>query len=359
MTCNMEKLKNFSDEKQKLIALCIDSYTGDIANYVSANVDASEKSLDNEIRNRIEKEILKGEKWGYRTYRKYKNDIFAIIEVVLDQTIPEGWADNEWFDRFVEVIRVDLGDKNEFYAEDASYLTVSKFSGNHWDTNRERLDVGSVYTVPTYWWDVHFYNEFERFMKNIDSFARMMDKARRSFTQAFQNATYTAFAGIGDYIPATFKGNGALSNGTNLNNFMTIADKVGVANGNATVTIVGTKAALRNLQSNLDANWIAASAKEERKRNGIVSDWEGYSLMVLPQVFNPGTFTYAIDDNQIFLIANRDGERMIKFVYEGDSRIKEVQDIRENMDQTLEAQIQTKAGVAVIASGIVGVWNLA
>ena len=49
----------------------------------------------------------------------------------------------------------------------------------------------------------------------------------------------------------------------------------------------------------------------------------------------------------------------IKFVYEGDSRLKEVTDNRENMDQTLEGQIQVKAGLAVISSDIVGCWELA
>ena len=42
------------------------------------------------------KDILHGEKYNYRTYRKYKNDIFEILETVLDQTLPEGWSENEF-----------------------------------------------------------------------------------------------------------------------------------------------------------------------------------------------------------------------------------------------------------------------
>jgi len=33
MACDMTKLANFSVEKQQLISTCIDSYTGDLANF--------------------------------------------------------------------------------------------------------------------------------------------------------------------------------------------------------------------------------------------------------------------------------------------------------------------------------------
>ena len=180
MACDMSKLANFSTEKQQLIALGIDTYTGDVANYVAKDVDTSAGSMDDVMRDRFNKDILHGEKYNYRTYRKYKNDIFEILETVLDQTLPEGWSENEFFNRFVETVRVDLGDKNEFYAEDNGNFIVSKFSGNHWDTIRERMDMGKSFSIETSWWEVHFYNEFERFMKNIDSWTKLMDKARKS-----------------------------------------------------------------------------------------------------------------------------------------------------------------------------------
>lgn len=357
MACNMGKLAHFSVEKQQLIATCVDSYTGELSNFVAANVDTNAGSIDDNIRSRFEKEILHGEKWNYRTYRKYKNDIYEILETTLDQTLPEGWKENEFFNRFVEEIRLDLGDKNEFYAEDNGYLTVSKFSGNHWDTARERMDLGTQFSVDTYWWDVHFYNEFERFMKNIDSFAKMLDKARKSFLQAFQSAVYVAFSNMGEMMPAEFSGHGALSTDTERDQLFELIDKVSAANGGIKPVLVGTGAALRKLQKNIDENWIADSAKEERKKNGVVSDWEGYPLMVIPQVFRQGTFEFALSTTRILILATNG--KPIKFVYEGDSRLKEVTDNRENMDQTLEGQIQVKAGLAVISSDIVGCWELA
>ena len=356
MACDMSKLANFSTEKQQLIALGIDTYTGDVGNYVAKDVDTSAGSMDDVMRERFAKEILHDEKYNYRTYRKYKNDIFEILETVLDQTLPEGWSENEFFNRFVETIRVDLGDKNEFYAEDNGNFIVSKFSGNHWDTIRERMDMGKSFAVETSWWEVHFYNEFERFMKNIDSWTKLMDKARKSFLQAFQNAVYAAFADMADMAPEGFVGHGALSTDTERDNLLELIEKVETANGVKPV-LVGTGAALRKLQKNIDENWIPESAKEERKRNGVISSWEGYDLMPIPQVFKQGTFDFALSTTKILIVATN--AKPIKFVFEGDSRLKETNDNRDNMDMTLEGQIQVKAGLAAVTSDVIGHWDLA
>ena len=356
MACDMSKLANFSTEKQQLIALGIDTYTGDVANYVAKDVDTSAGSMDDVMRDRFNKDILHGEKYNYRTYRKYKNDIFEILETVLDQTLPEGWSENEFFNRFVETVRVDLGDKNEFYAEDNGNFIVSKFSGNHWDTIRERMDMGKSFSIETSWWEVHFYNEFERFMKNIDSWTKLMDKARKSFLQAFQNAVYAAFADMADMAPEGFVGHGALSTDTERDNLLELIEKVETANGVKPV-LVGTGAALRKLQKNIDENWIPESAKEERKRNGVISSWEGYDLMPIPQVFKQGTFDFALSTTKILIVATN--AKPIKFVLEGDSRLKETTDNRENMDMTLEGQIQVKAGLAAVTSDVIGHWDLA
>lgn len=123
------------------------------------------------------------------------------------------------------------------------------------------------------------------------------------------------------------------------------------------VILVGTGAALRKLQKTVDENWIADSAKEERKRNGVVSTWEGYDLMTIPQVFKKGTFDFALSTTQILILATN--AKPIKFVYEGDSRMKEITANTENMDQSLEAQIQVKTGLASVTSDVIGYWDLA
>lgn len=356
MALDMKRVANFSKEKQELIALCVDSYTGDLANFVSENVKTDAKSIDAVIRERITKDVLGGAEFNHRTWRKYKNDIFEIIEVVLDVTIPEGWKDNEFFNRFVDERRLDLGDMNEFYAENNTLLTVSKFSGNHWDTNRERFDVGEGFVVPTSWYVVHFYNEFERFMKGIDSFARLVEVAQKSFLQYFQNAIYTAFSGMLDAMPAGFSGHGTLATDAEKEALLAICDKVEAATGNKPI-IVGTASACRKFMDKMNGDWIADSAKESRQRIGVVPYYEGFEVLTIPQVFTEGTFNFALSTDKILIISG--ASRPIKFVYEGQSRVRDVTDERDNMDMTLEGQIQTKAGVAVVADSYFGGWTFA
>ena len=193
-------------------------------------------------------------------------------------------------------------------------------------------------------------------MKNIDSWTKLMDKARKSFLQAFQNAVYAAFSRMSDMAPEGFVGHGSLATDTERDALLELIDKVETANGVKPI-LVGTGAALRKLQKNIDENWIAQSAKEERKNNGIVSSWEGYDLMPIPQVFKQGTFDFALSTTQILIVATN--AKPIKFVFEGDSRLKETNDNRDNMDQTLEGQVQVKAGLAAVTSDFIGHWDLA
>lgn len=356
MACNIEKLANFTQEKKELIALCIDGYTGDIVNYVADNVKTDPKSIDNQIRERLEKEVFKGEKFSYRSYEKHKNEIFEIIEVVLDQTIPFGWNGDPFFEEFVDERRVDLGDLNEFYVGSNSLYTVSRFAGNHWDTIRERLENGAPIQIPTYWNVVHAYNEFERFFKGLDSFTAMVNKVYLSYAKYFQQAVYTAFSGIAEFVPTEFSGHGTLATDQEKEALLTLAEKVEAYNGEKPM-FIGSATALRRLQGRIEDAWIASTAKEERKSLGIVSAWEGYRLMALKQTFRPGTFDFEIATDKI-LIASAN-TKPIKFVYEGETRIKDVEDNRENMDMSLETQVHVKAGIGVVADGIVGEWTLA
>ncbi|MBQ3543548.1 MAG: hypothetical protein IJA34_00950 [Lachnospiraceae bacterium] len=356
MACDMRRIANLTKAKQELVAMGIDHYTGDLKDYVADNVKTDAKSVDDQIRNRIKNDVMNGAEFDYRSFRKYKNDIYEVLEVTLDQTLPEGWNDNEFFNRYVETIRVDLGDINEFYSENNSLLTVSKFAGNHWDTIRERFDIGTSFSIPTGWYDVHFYNEFERFMKGVDSWIKLIDKARKSFLQFFQNAAYVAFSNLGDELPEGFVGNGALISDTEKDAFLEIADRVATDTGKK-VTFVGSVQALRKLQGKIEDNWIPESLREERAKNGVISTYEGYELLVLPQVFKAGTFDFELSTDKILMVASN--AKPIKFVFEGKSRMKEIDSNTTNQDQTLEGQIQVKAGMGVAVDELFGCWTLA
>lgn len=68
-----------------------------------------------------------------RAIRRHKIDIFEIIEETVENLLVSGWGANPFFNEFVEIKSMALGDTNEFYVPDETILTVSEVSGNHHD----------------------------------------------------------------------------------------------------------------------------------------------------------------------------------------------------------------------------------
>ena len=67
--------------------------------------------------------------------RDSANELFEMIEEVLDTYITTGWRETEFFNDYVEERNIAEGDENEFYVEDNSILTVERVAGSHHDLN--------------------------------------------------------------------------------------------------------------------------------------------------------------------------------------------------------------------------------
>ena len=68
-----------------------------------------------------------------RAIRRNQNVVFDLIEEVIDNMLVTGWQNDPFMMKFVDQKNIALGDKNEFYVEDDSVLSVMKVSGNHHD----------------------------------------------------------------------------------------------------------------------------------------------------------------------------------------------------------------------------------
>lgn len=80
-------------------------------------------------------EILGEDKLTHAAWRNHKNEIFTIIEEVINTNLPLAWEGSAFYNQFVETRNGALGDKNEFVVNDASVLVATRFAGNHWVTN--------------------------------------------------------------------------------------------------------------------------------------------------------------------------------------------------------------------------------
>ena len=91
-----------------------------------------------------------------KAVRRNQALLFDIIEETVQSLLVTGWGNDPFFQKYVDQRNLALGDKNEFYSEDESILSVMRVAGNHHDIVRQRLGAGSVQSISTYWCAVNF-----------------------------------------------------------------------------------------------------------------------------------------------------------------------------------------------------------
>ena len=287
-----------------------------------------------------------------QAWRKNKADTYAIIEDVIDDKLASGWGDNPFYEQFVEQKNLSDGDKNEFYVEDNSLMTVSKFAGNHHDLLRERVLPGKAFTVETDWYFIKGYNDFELFQSGKIDFAKMITKMYESVDKYTKDAIYTAFMSAPAALPSNFSLTTAISTATK-NDIIELAELVKSATGKD-VAFVGTKAALSKLSTTVEYNVWSENMKDEQNRTGQLGYWEGYTLMYVPRVNKFNTYTEATDPKTILIVPIDPEFKPIKVVNEGEVIFNETGLDGLKMDMSIEAEIAYKWGVAVIINEVYG-----
>ena len=332
----------------ELTTLMNDSLSNKVA--VFANEDAA-KYTDQAIREAFF-EILGDEKLTWQGWRNHKNEIFTVIENVLTTNLPKGWENSPFYEQFVEVKNGALGDANEYVIDQDGILVASRFSGNHWDVDRQKLQGKRSFSVPTEWIYIHVYDELERFLNGVTTLPEMMTKLQNGFQNEIDARIYTSFNGIGTYLPEAFKETGAYVRET----MMDLIQRVQIAS-QSNVILAGTKTALAAIAEGIDSKWISNAQQEEMATKGALLNLTGLGVtaMEIPQVFVRGTYDFKIDNTSIYVLPNN--TRPIKLFYEGQTRAL---DYNENQthDQTVGTIAETKLGTAVIMPSLFGKYTV-
>ena len=341
---------NFSVEEEKIFDLANDLARGDFSLHVDSE-KVSRKDLEDYLRNKINNDILKGATL-YQAYRRNNIVLFEIIEEIVNITISNDLIEIPFIDNFVEFKNRALGDKTAWYSEGKTYLSVASFAGNHWDTNREALDAGEEFTLPKEWVFIHVYDELERFLLGITNFEKFTDVIYKSFNKYIKERIYVQFQTVMTVVPAEFT-----KNGNSEEAMGQLCDLIQAAGGYGSLTIAGTKAALRKLAGIVPDKYFADSQREAKANTGTIGEWEGNKLMVIPQVLKPNTFELALDENTLFVMGA--DVKPIKLEFVGDTRTQEVRDGRINNDMTMELQVQTCFGIAMMLPQAFGMFKFA
>ncbi|MCD8377879.1 MAG: hypothetical protein LUB59_03730 [Candidatus Gastranaerophilales bacterium] len=291
-----------------------------------------------------------------KAIRRNQVAIYDLLEETIDDLLVSGWDDDPFMREWVEVRNLALGDKNEFYVEDSSVLSVMRVSGNHHDIIRQRLGRGKAFTVETSWLAIKVYAEYERIATGIESMAQFSIKITEAFNQYLNQAIYDALMEVGETLGTQFYKTSALDD-TTKETLRTLCMDVSIATGQP-VAILGTRVALGSVFDLTGVDWFSNDMKNEMYTTGKMAYFEGIPLVEIKQGFKKNDTTQYLISNTTLFIMPISAEKMIKLVYEGDTQMYTIHDPDTNVDLTESTEVLEKIGIGIVTNQKFGIWEI-
>lgn len=355
-----EVFKNEEDRLNAFVKLMVDTANGNFEEGVT--VKDANKKIVNKFMQVIGCDEHSTKAEIRKAIKRNQQVLFDLIEEVVPSLLQTGWQENPFFNEFVETKHIDIGDKNVFYTEDETLLTVSKVSGNHWDIDRQRLGKGASFSVETSWYGIAVYSEYERLLTGAEDFATFVNKLYEAVDRYINESIYQAMLSASEQLPGGTDGNGqwvktgALDAAEKMK-FLQLIEDVQMATG-MEVVIMGTKTALSRLEAMQDINWISEDMRVARNTTGKIGHWEGIRLVEIKQGFKLNdTSARLVDDKQLLIMPVGDN-KFIKVVNEGQPEMRQVNDNTFHQDMTYDYRYMWKMGVGVQIGLLFGVYNI-
>lgn len=299
-----------------------------------------------------------------RAYREHGREFFDIIEEVIDVAIAKGFRDNEFFNQFVDYRNIALGDAYEFYTEEDVILSIAKVGVSHHDYILQRLGKGQSFTIPYERYGAAVGADINMYMIGREDWSKLVDAISKAFVIKIQQEIYAQLLTAATTIPAAvrsgFVGTGALSSSTK-DAFDTIIQNVETANEGG-VVILGTKTALKKLNALSDVNWRSEDLKGDVSHSGRMGDYEGTTLMEIPQRFTSKTdLTPLIDNTKLWILPIGQTDQFIKLVDVGETEIDQITEKNEEhgrWDDIMKYEVQRSYGISTILGRYFGQWTI-
>lgn len=324
-------------EMKDIVKLAVDAYKGNVEKYsVRQSQDALRQAL---VEANNGKTTL-----NYKDIRDGKcNGLFTLIEEILSNTIVEGLQGDEFFNAMVDFRNVAEGDQNLFLVEDNNLFVVAEAADGTQGIRRQRLGGVTETTIPTSLKVVRIYEELNRVLAGRVDFNVFIQKVAESFRKKMLDDIYALWSGATaaqmggvTYFPTA----GAYDE----DELLELVEHVEAAAGGKQATIIGTKAALRNLKESIQSD----GAKDELHNMGYCGKFYGTPCVAVPQRHKVGSTEFVMDDKVLTIIAGDD--KPLKVVYEGDPIVL-MGDPMTNADFTQEYLYGEKYGMGIVLAG--------
>lgn len=326
---------------QAIIDLGRDLANGQTGNY-------SKEDMNDSIRKAL-LDIVGAEngKFSRKLFRRHEIEVYEIIEEAIDQRLQTDVRNQ--FEPYVDFRNPALGDGYKFTVKNDELLEVSMIAAGTQNLQRQRLENGRSFEISTDWYGVKIYEEFERFMTGMVDWVEMINTIARSFDQYIMLMIYTAIRSAYNGLTAPYKVTGSWD----IDEFNDLVMHVEAATGQRPMVLGTRKALSKAIPAYVN---IGSGQVDDRNRDGYFRTIDGTTLMELRQGHIPGTDQFAIEDDFLLVIPN--GEKVIKFIDEGETWIHETGG-GQNQDDSKEYTVRRKMGVAAVTNAKYGVYILA
>lgn len=319
-----------------MIQLAIDTTEGKVQGEFSA--DQAAKIGSDAIREAMI-ETFGTAKLDYKAFRRNGAAFFEFIEEVITPATHKKLE--ETFNRFAEVRSIPYGDQNKFLVPNTELFPAATIAEGSANIRRKRLE-GSEFTVEISSVAIGIYEELVRFLAGrVDwptYIQKLVDSFERDIAERISSALYGSFDKLGEVYKASVASDAADMK----EKVLDIAAHVEAEHGS--VVLVGTKAALRNLNPEYYSDGQAGA----RNQQGYFATVDGYDVIAMPQFHKSNTDEFAIDDKTILILPQPD-EKIVKVVFEGEALVRETnggETYREDMQVRFD--VIQRVGVLII-----------
>ncbi len=298
-----------------------------------------------------------------RALRDNSREWLDIIEDTVDRTITVGLQESDWFNELVESKTIGYHDRQDFYIEDDSVLSVAKAGTSHHDHILQRLSAGQTISIPTELYVVKVGADINKYITGQVDWNKLIEAITAAFVNEIQTEVYAEVTSAASKLPVTgteYVNTGALSASTK-DAFDAIIDNVSAANNGAEVVIMGTKAGLSKVSALANTSWGADAQKNSMMNSGNIGIYEGTKLVPIPTRFvgKQPTGTKQFDPNVLMILpVIGDAGKFVKFVDEGDTEIVEKLERGEYTSDIQTYEVQRRFGVGTVIARQFGQWTI-
>ena len=304
----------------------------------------------------LTEEDLNSKKKRHRAEKAHSIEIYEMIEEDIQFKTNAGFQASEWFNQFVETHNLALGDGLQFRIDNERVLyEVLDYSGDNHDLTMQQLPERGFVTVKTSPKAIKIGKDIDLIILGRVDYASWIQTIADSFVQYTQTMAYNGMLSAEAKLPAECKGTGTLGASTK-GDFDDLLEEVSIRNG-SDVVIMGTKTALKKLNALADVTWASEKQKEQMNDLGRLGSYEGTTMIEIPQRLSlTNSNTKLITNGKLFIMP-AGTDKFVKFVYSGETEIREVTEKGDHQDDFETYEITMDMGTDVILGQYFGVWT--